>query len=101
MCVYRWGLGTSGQLPHPAFLAFGYGPRACIASDLVLLQLKVALVHCMRLVEFDVARQDPLPPNQHLEVSVSRKVASGTEIIIFFLISTRKYSTPALSGGCS
>ncbi|XP_025110426.1 cytochrome P450 3A19-like [Pomacea canaliculata] len=66
----RWGLGTFGQLPHPAFLPFGYGPRACIASDLVLLQLKVALVHCMRLVEFDVARQDPLPPNQHLEVKL-------------------------------
>ncbi|XP_071101674.1 cytochrome P450 3A29-like [Haliotis cracherodii] len=42
-----------------SFLAFGYGPRACIGMRLALVEAKIALVHVMKIVTFERAPDTP------------------------------------------
>ncbi|XP_067687897.1 cytochrome P450 3A21-like [Haliotis asinina] len=42
-----------------SFLAFGYGPRACIGMRLALVEAKIALVHVLRTIKFERAPHTP------------------------------------------
>ncbi|OTF78683.1 hypothetical protein BLA29_003577 [Euroglyphus maynei] len=59
-----------GNFNKHAFMPFGTGPRKCIASNLALLEAKMALVHLFRMYRMSVDKKTSIPLEYYINADI-------------------------------